>query len=72
MSVTPLGSEKCIKWLLWFFPFKDLNMKNENVHDLKHGVKQPLSELKISQAVRLIVKDVTVTERKMNVKNISC
>ena len=47
--------------------------KNENVHNLKRSGKQPLSELKIFQSVKLIVKDdVIVTERKMNTKNVSC
>ena len=40
-------------------------MKNENVHDFKCNRKQPLSELKISQSVKLIVRDdVNVSERK--------
>ena len=39
-------------------------MKNENVHDLKRSGKQPSSELKISQSVKLTVKDdAIVTER---------
>ena len=44
-------------------------MKNENVDDLKQrSGKQPSSELKLSQSVKLIVKDgAIVTERiKMN------
>ena len=48
-------------------------MKNENVHDVQHSQKQPLSELKISQSVKLVAKaDAIVTERKINAKNISC
>ena len=51
---------------------KDLNMKNENVHDLKRSGKEPLPELKISQSFKLIVKDdVIVTERKVNANDIS-
>ena len=56
-----------------FVPFKkDLNIKNENVHDLKCSRKQPLSELKISQSIKLIVKDgVIMIESEMNTKTIS-
>lgn len=48
-------------------------MRNENVHDVKHNQKQPLSELKIPQSVKLVAKDdAIVTGRKINAKNISC
>ena len=49
-------------------------MKNENGPDLKRIGKQlSLSELKISQSVKLIVKDdAIVTERNINAENISC
>ena len=71
----PLFEKKnCIHdYFAGFFPFKrDLKEKNENVHELKGGGKQPLSELKTSQSVKLIVKDgVIETERKMNAKIIS-
>ena len=47
---------------------KDLKMQNENVRDLKHKWKQPLSELKIySQSVKLVVK--MITGRKLTRQN---
>ena len=44
---------------------------NENLHDLKRSGKQSFSELKISQSVKLFVKDdAIVTGIKMNAKKI--
>ena len=68
MPVTPLTT-------LGLSIKRDLNINNENVHDLKRSGKQPLSDLKISQSVKLIAKDdALMTERKVNAKesHISC
>ena len=41
-------------------------MMNGNVHERKHSGKQPLSELKFSQSVKLIVQDDVIVIESSN------